>query len=468
MSVIFSTVQSILNNILQDLEIQNLTNHLKFETLPYFSQIRAITKPELSTFDSDQEVQKVETSHLDNIIVSTYGMVDNSMTNEVFKRKNGFKSRINSYVNPLPKIKEEMNDSNNNPSVFFMDDLIDMYGLSDESILFELANLEHEEELNRIKQEVMNSHSSITSEEKSYTNSNSSLNSQSTVSHSHQNISNNNSESITNIDQSNSPSQSYVVPKNNNHTKSNVRIDESYNNIIPSNNNLSYSTTEMNKSTSNQQSQESNSNEELNKSGSYDRQSQGSNDERDYSGSGSGSRSQSFSESYQSQSQESFSDINNNDNNSNNDINSRSQSIISASNSVINAIDGYFMNPLPDPVESVESIHENALIFPEVADGQTLEIIKNNDFQNLLEEILESTIFNILQEANAGEFDLTKKPAFCYYKTYNNCKNIIGSQSSINITTNPETTENPENPENPNNNNNGFKDKSLAPSQIKL
>jgi len=50
-----------------------------------------------------------------------------------------------------------------------------------------------------------------------------------------------------------------------------------------------------------------------------------------------------------------------------------------------------------------------------------------------LEEILEGTIFNILQEANAGEFDLTKKPAFCYYKTFNNCKNIIGSDSSFNL-----------------------------------
>ena len=61
---------------------------------------------------------------------------------------------------------------------------------------------------------------------------------------------------------------------------------------------------------------------------------------------------------------------------------------------------------------------------------------RNNEFQNLLEEILESTVFNILQEANAGEFDLTKKPAFCYYKTYNNCRNIIGSDSAINININ--------------------------------
>ena len=399
MSVIFSTVQSILNNILQDLEIQNLTNHLKFETLPYFSQIRAITKPEFSTFDSDQEVQKVETSQIDNIIVSTYGMVDNSLTNEVFKRKNGFKSRINSYVNPLPKIKEEMNYTDSNPSVFFMDDLMDMYGLSDESILFELTNLYHEEELNRIQREVLNSHSTVTSsevtEDKSYINSNSSLGSQNNASNSSNNISNNNSQSSANID-NNSQSQSYVI--DNNHTKSNVRIDESYNNIIPSNNNLSNSSEGISKSGSyNNQSQVSNSNEEMNrsasynnqmnqsasynskmnksasyndqmnKSTSYNNQSQVTN-ERDYSGTN--NRSQSYSESSPSQSQESVHVVNENNSHS------RSQSLISASNSMINSINCSYMNPISDPIESIESLHEDALIFPEVADGQTLEIIK--------------------------------------------------------------------------------------------
>ncbi|ORX51755.1 hypothetical protein BCR36DRAFT_255326, partial [Piromyces finnis] len=459
MNVIFLTVQSILNNILQDLEIQNLTNHLKFETLPYFSQIRAITKPELSTFDSDKEVQKVETSHIDNIIVSTYGMVDNSMTNEVFKRKNGFKSRINSYVNPMSRIKEEMNETNNNNSVLFLDDLVDVYGLNDESILLELANLEHEEELNRIQREVMNNHSSISSSssssssssetsnnEKSFTNSNFSL---SSLSQSNNNLSNPNSKS--NITMDNQNSQSYVASNNNgDRVRSNVRIDESYNNIIPSNNDLSYSRSKMSKSGSYGQSQLSNSNEEMNKSGSY-YPSQDINP-RDYSG-GTESRSQSFSEG-SSQSQDSLQDT---QHHYHHNI-SRSQSKLSSTNSDVNSINGYFMNNASDREENIDNIQNDILIFPEVADGPTLEIIKNNDFQNLLEEILESTVFNILQEANAGEFDLTKKPAFCYYKTYNNCKSIIGSESSI-IHTNLETNgdikqdENTENYENQQSNN---------------
>jgi len=182
-------------------------------------------------------------------------------------------------------------------------------------------------------------------------------------------------------------------------------IDKSASNISNSIKNLSNSNVEISKSGSYNQSQVTNSNEEVNKSESF-------------IGS---SRIQSFTLSSQSQSQESF--------NSN-----HSQSIISASNSDINSLNEYLMNP--DHSESMETIQNDALIFPEVADGQTLEIIQNNDFQNLLEEILESTIFNILQEANAGEFDLTKKPAFCYYKTFNNCKNIISSDSSFNLNNN--------------------------------
>jgi len=107
---------------------------------------------------------------------------------------------------------------------------------------------------------------------------------------------------------------------------------------------------------------------------------------------------------------------------------------VSSSKSIVQKVNSCFERNVSDPKESLESIPEDALLFPEVANGETLEIIQNNDFQNLLEEILESTVFNILQEANAGEFDLTQKPAFCYYKTYNdNCRNIVGSVSSVNI-----------------------------------
>ena len=83
-----------------------------------------------------------------------------------------------------------------------------------------------------------------------------------------------------------------------------------------------------------------------------------------------------------------------------------------------------------------------------------------------MEEILESTIFNILQEANAGEFDLTKKPAFCYYKTFNNCKNIIGSESSFNINPNPENNAGSEPAQSTVNI--GPKAKSSVPSQAQL
>ena len=37
-----------------------------------------------------------------------------------------------------------------------------------------------------------------------------------------------------------------------------------------------------------------------------------------------------------------------------------------------------------------------------------LEVLKSREFQNLTEFILEATIYNLMQEANAGEFDLTK------------------------------------------------------------
>jgi len=342
MDTIFSTVQFILNNILQDLEIQNLTNHLKFETLPYFSQIRAITKPELSTFDNDKNVQKVETSHEDNVIVSTYGMIDNSSTNEVFKRKNGFRPRINSFVNPTPKIREEMMYGDNNQSVMFMDeDYVNIYGLNDESILWELTNLEHEDEINHIQQKVMESNVTISSSEasdpKSCTNSNMSLD----------NNNNNNNEPIESQENlnSNNNSQSYVSTNNNNSTSINS-INKSISNVSNSINNFTNSNVEINKSGSYNQSQLSNSNEDVNKSESFI---------------GSGSRSQSFTLSTQSQSHESF--------NSN-----HSQSIISASNSDVNSINEYLINP--DHIESMESIQDEALIFPEVADGQTIEIIQ--------------------------------------------------------------------------------------------
>jgi len=368
MDTIFSTVQFILNNILQDLEIQNLTNHLKFESLPYFSQIRAITKPELSTFDSEKEIQKVETSHEDNVIVSTYGMIDNSSTNEVFKRKNGFKPRINSFVNPTPKIREELTESDNNQSVMFMDDdYVNVYGLNDESILWKLANLEREEELERIQKRVMESNVSLSSSEasnlKSYTNSNMSLSSNNSSNNivSQDNINNSNNNSQENINNNNSQkenvednnsqekisnnnSKSYIS-FNDNHSNSINNIDKSASNISNSIKNISNSSVEISKSCSYNQSQVTNSNEEVNKSESF-------------IGS---SRSQSFTLSTQSQSQESF--------NSN-----HSQSTISASNSDINSLNEYLVNP--DHSESMETIQNDALIFPEVADGQTLEIIQ--------------------------------------------------------------------------------------------
>lgn len=371
MSIIFSTVQFILNNILQDLEIQNLTNHLKFETLPYFSQIRAITKPEISTFDGDAEVQKVETSKMDNLIVSSYGIEDNSLTNEVFKRKNAFKPRINSYVNPMPKIKDRMNFENNNPSVMFIeDDYMDIYGLGDESILSELTKLENEEALQRIQRAVMNddSHISLSSSASdSNSHSHSSLdnrsNSQNNLSYDKQNDEEDqNNESNANIN--NNTSQSYVHSNSVHSSTTNVDVKYSTRNISNSNNNMSNSNRSINESGSHisQSNRNSyNSNPEINPSRSYDRQSSGSSVSHSYS-----------SVSSQSQSQESI-DYNNDDHHSHS--RSHSNSII-ASNSILHTVNEYFVNTNADPIQSMESIPENALIFPEVADGQTLEIIQ--------------------------------------------------------------------------------------------
>jgi hypothetical protein len=463
MSIVFSTVQFILNNILQDLEIQNLTNHLKFETLPYFSQIRAITKPKLSTFDAEAEVQKVETSKLDNLIVSTYGMVDNSMTNESFKRKNDFKPRINSYVNPIAKVKERMNLENNNNNsqyvTFIEDDYIEAYGLRDESILNELTNLENEEALKSIQYSIIDEGSHDTLAAPS-TRSNS--HAQSFVdnqSDSQNNLSDDQKEQQKNQDYEsneniNPLSQSYVHFNSNPSSKSNINIEHTTSNINQSNSNMTNSNTIIDKSTSSmiQSNQNiSGSNPKMNPSGSYDNRTNSDNgygsengsESTNGSGSDDGTRSESgkasesgkggntVSQSYNTISSQTLSqeklDIHNNDNN---------RSHESSTNSLFQNVNDYLMNKSIDRTESLGSIPDDAVLFPEVADGETLKIIQNNEFQNLLEEILESTVFNILQEANAGEFDLTKKPAFCYYKTYNNCRNIIGSDSAINININ--------------------------------
>ncbi|ORX76894.1 hypothetical protein BCR32DRAFT_295949 [Anaeromyces robustus] len=439
MSIIFSSIQFMLNNILQDLEIQNLTNHLKFESLPYFSQIRAITKPELSTFDNDKEVQKVETSKIDNIIVSSYGMVDNSLNNEVFKMKNGFKPRINSYVNPMPKIKEKMN---NNPlSVSLEDNYIDIYGLNDERILSELTALDFEEKLNNLHHTIMNNNNnnnngsnvSLANDTKSYINSNISIhdNNNDNNNNENNNDDNNLTDENNNNNNNNNNKSSSNTNLNNNKTNSNININ---NKSISESNNLSISNTNINKSESYNNNNNNN-------------QSQILLNERNYNPNRNVTNSHSLTLSHDSLDHQ---NMNNNNNNNNMNNNNNSRGVISTSNSLINSINEYFMNP--NQIESVESIHdENAIIFPDVADGQTIKIIQNNDFQNLLEEILESTIFNILQEANAGEFDLTKKPAFCYYKTFNNCKNIIGSESSFNINNNNNINSNNINNNNQNN-----------------
>lgn len=39
-----------------------------------------------------------------------------------------------------------------------------------------------------------------------------------------------------------------------------------------------------------------------------------------------------------------------------------------------------------------------------------LDVLNSLEFQNLAENVLEATIYNLMQEANAGEFDITKYP----------------------------------------------------------
>ena len=39
-----------------------------------------------------------------------------------------------------------------------------------------------------------------------------------------------------------------------------------------------------------------------------------------------------------------------------------------------------------------------------------IDILNTSEFQNLAESILEATIYNLMQEANAEEFDITKYP----------------------------------------------------------
>jgi hypothetical protein len=39
-----------------------------------------------------------------------------------------------------------------------------------------------------------------------------------------------------------------------------------------------------------------------------------------------------------------------------------------------------------------------------------LDILNSLEFQNLAENVLEATIYNLMQEANAGEFEITKYP----------------------------------------------------------
>lgn len=39
-----------------------------------------------------------------------------------------------------------------------------------------------------------------------------------------------------------------------------------------------------------------------------------------------------------------------------------------------------------------------------------LDILNSLEFQNLAENVLEATIYNLIQEANAEEFDITKYP----------------------------------------------------------
>jgi len=39
-----------------------------------------------------------------------------------------------------------------------------------------------------------------------------------------------------------------------------------------------------------------------------------------------------------------------------------------------------------------------------------LDVLNSLEFQNLAETVLEATIYNLMQEANAGEFEITKYP----------------------------------------------------------
>lgn len=39
-----------------------------------------------------------------------------------------------------------------------------------------------------------------------------------------------------------------------------------------------------------------------------------------------------------------------------------------------------------------------------------LDILNSLEFQNLVENVLEATLYNLMQESNAGEFDITKYP----------------------------------------------------------
>jgi len=362
MSVVFSTVQFILNNILQDLEIQNLTNHLKFETLPYFSQIRAITKPELCTFDADAEVQKVETSKIDNIIVSSYGMVDNSYNNEVFKKKNAFKPRINSYINVMPKIKNQMSNGNSNPSVMFLeDDYMDVYGLGDESILKELTALETEEALKHIQCTVVTDesqaslHSSISYSHSSINNDPSK--SQNDISCETNEQDNQNNESTTKIN--NTQSQSNVQFNSVHSSTVNISADCSASHANNSNNHVNKSINKSESRVSQSNQNLSNSNPEIDSIGSYSHQSSSNSI-------GSNSVGQSYSSiSSQCQSQE---NIDNNNHDDRSHTCSHINSLI-ASNSALHT----------DPLEPMDSTLKDSLIFPEVADGQILEIIQNND-----------------------------------------------------------------------------------------
>jgi len=416
MNIIFSTVQSILDNIMQDLEIQNLTNHLKFETLPYFSQIRAVAKPELSTFDADAEFQKVETSKVDSFIVTTYGMVDKSMSNEVFKRKNGFLPRINSFVNPLSKIKAQMNSKNNNDSSFVLvkDDNIDIYGLGDECILNELTKLEKEEALrniqfNEINEEENHGSVSVISTIESRTNSQNNLSSDQIVQEnenheSNSSLSDNNcsqsyaqyNDNITsnsNISNNNNSSQSYVQFSSNQSSNINISnnyssqnhvqfdsnisfvvnkstVEQSASNIDYNSNNMTNSNRSINKSDDMIQSNQSlsNSNSEINTTISYS--SINSNGSRITNENSSASANQSvISITSQSRSQKSL-------NSSDNEHCSNPSLSVSSSNSIVQKVNSCFERNVSDPKESLESIPEDALLFPEVANGETLEIIQ--------------------------------------------------------------------------------------------